>query len=263
MSFLKTGLFAVLLLSTLSAGALASSHYIDERVYNVPRDAYAIILGIASNGTYVIRFDSGTLAGQTGSGWSDTDIASTYGCQGRFCAGEPSYNVPRDAFVTVIALQNNGSFAVQFTSGSLAGQTGHGWTDSDLAKLSGCSGSFCVGSRAYNQTRQAQVTIVGIQSTGQFVIRFNDGTLAGQTGHNWSASDLVYEGGGPVPQPFPQPLPQPQPHPGQINCVIRLGGTSTGQQTFNVMTPSGAIIGTFPTSAQAVSFAEADPRCRQ
>jgi hypothetical protein len=277
MSFLKKGLLAALVFATVSSSALASTHNPGERVYNLKNDAYATVLGVAANGTYVIQFQSGTLAGQTGSNWTDADLAFTYGCLGNYCVGEQSYNLKNDAFVTVIGLQSDGRYAVQFTSGTLANQTGHNWANTDLAKLTGCYGNLCVGATAYNNPQQAQVTIVGIQTNNTFVVRFISGSLAGQTGHNWAYTDLVLiSGSTPQPQPphpFPQPQPQPphpqpphpapQPAPGHITCVIRSGGSATGQQTFNVMTTSGAIIGTFPTSAQAAAFAQQDARCYQ
>jgi hypothetical protein len=289
MSFLKKGLIALVIYGAISSSALAANHVAGEYVYNVTNDAFATVLGVASDGTYVIEFVSGTLQGQTESGWADSDLAFTYGCQENFCVGEASYNLQNDALVKIIGLQNNGDFAVQFTSGNLLNQTGHGWATTDLAKLSGCSANLCVGENAYNTELQAQVKIIGIASDGTFVVRVTSGNLVGQTGHGWAASDLVYEPVGPTPNPIPQPqpgprplppgprplppgprphppipvpAPQPRPIPGLIDCVIRAVPSSNGEQIFNVVTPQGSIVGSFSTSEQAAAFAEQDPQCR-
>src|SRR5262245_591472 len=162
---------AVALLMLLTAGVFAQSttvpsqaqagyHYVGERVYNVTRDAYATIVAIAFDQTYVIQFTSGPLSGQTGQGWRDQDLATLAGCSRELCVGQSAYNTTRDAYVYIVGIEYNGNFVVQFTSGPLSGQTGDGWTLSDLARMYGCYGDVCVGYRVYNLLRNATCTVM-------------------------------------------------------------------------------------------------------
>ncbi|HUP58300.1 MAG TPA: hypothetical protein VM598_12660, partial [Bdellovibrionota bacterium] len=204
---LGKGLGSALALALLVTGGLlaearaAGSHYVGEHVYNTTRDAYATIVAIDFNQTYIIRFETGPMAGQTGTGWRDPDLATLSGCSGDLCVGEPIWNTVRDSFAQVAGIQYDGRFVIYFTTGPLAGQTGKNWTRYDLAVLRGCSIDLCVGQRAYNIPRQAQVSIVGIQYDGRYVLRFESGPLAGQYGDGWVRNDLA--GGTPPPPPPP------------------------------------------------------------
>lgn len=73
-------------------------------------------------------------------------------------------------------------------------------------------------------------------------------------------SNLFFGNNPPQPQPQPQP-PRPQPH--GPNCAIRIGFDANGNQLFRVITPSGAIIGTFQSQQDAINFAQSDQRCFQ
>src|SRR3954453_3927973 len=89
------------LLFMLAAPVLADAagyHYVGERVYNIARDSYATIVAIDYNQTYVLRFESGPIAGQTGGGWRDPDLATLTGCSRDLCVGEPTFNTARDSF---------------------------------------------------------------------------------------------------------------------------------------------------------------------
>jgi hypothetical protein len=48
-----------------------------------------------------------------------------------------------------------------------------------------------IGERVYNVDKSAFATIIGLEANGRFVLRFESGFLSGQTGGNWSASDLA------------------------------------------------------------------------
>src|SRR4051812_29551338 len=103
MAFLMLLTVGVLVQSTTVPGqAEAGYHYVGERVYNVTRDAYATIVAIAYDGSYVIQFTSGPLSGQTGQGWHDGDLATLQGCSRDLCVGYPVYNTTRDAYAQVV-----------------------------------------------------------------------------------------------------------------------------------------------------------------
>lgn len=214
---LAAGVFA----QSSSAPALAGYHRVGEQVYNIPRDAFATIQAIAYDGSYVILFTTGPLAGQSGSGWTDANLATTYGCLNNICVNQPVYNVRRDLFAQISAWAQDGTYVLTFTSGSLQGQTGHGWSRDDLAIEQGCTGDICVGEYVYNVTRGENCTVVALQDNGQFVLYFNDGPLAGQYGHGWSRSDLAVSGPYPPAPPHPHP---PQPAPGEVTCTLTAGG---------------------------------------
>lgn len=168
---------------------------IGQQAYNVARDsALVTVIGIEQNGTYVIQFDDGALAGQTGNNWSASDLAVLFGCgNGGQCVGQTAYNVSRDsAQVQIIGVQSDGRYVISFEDGANAGGRGGNWDDSDLARNQGCGPSFCVGEQAINISRNnARVEIVGIESNGTYVIYFEDGANAGGRGGNWSDSDLA------------------------------------------------------------------------
>src|SRR5262245_24398828 len=90
----------------------AGIHYVGERVYNITRDAYATIVAIDFNGTYVIRFDSGPMTGQTGTGWTDPDLATLAGCSADICVGQPLWNTVRDAFTQLVGIQYDGRYVL-------------------------------------------------------------------------------------------------------------------------------------------------------
>lgn len=164
---------------------------VGDNVYNTTKSAYVRVIGYDLNGRYVLRFTSGSLNGRVGHNWSNSDLAILHGSNGIYSVGESAYNITKSAFVKVVGVQENGRLVLNFTSGTLNGRTGHNWSNSDLAKLSGCGRAYCVGDRAYNVTKSAYVVVVGIQSNGRYVLKFTSGTLNGRVGHNWSDSDLA------------------------------------------------------------------------
>lgn len=186
---MRTLLLAVVL--CLSSVASAAQFSIGERAYNLTRTAYVTVIARQTDGRYVLRFDTGPLAGQSGGNWESADLARLRGCGGDLCVGENAYNTERAAYVRVAGIQEDGRFLVYYRTGNLAGQSGHNWSRDDLAIQRGCYRDLCVGNRVYNVPRQAWATIAAIQSTGRYVLRFDTGSLAGQTGHNWERSDLA------------------------------------------------------------------------
>ena len=205
-------------LSLLLMGALSSyagDLRIGQQVYNTSRDAYATIIANSPDGTYVLRFDTGSSAGQVGHGWSRYSLAVLNGCARDLCTGTQIYNISMDAFATVAAIQYDSNYVLHFDTGSSAGSTGHGWSRSSLAVLLGCRSGFCVGQEVYVTSRDAYAVVAGIQYDSNFVIRFETGSSAGQYSHGWSRYDFSTLGN-PGPNPWPQPDPVPVPQPDHL-----------------------------------------------
>ena len=113
-------------------------------------------------------------------------------CGTDFCVGDEVLNIDRsNASARVLAVTADGKYVLQFLSGELAGQLGANWSGSALAKKSGCTADLCVGSYVFVLARLSFATVVGIQTDGRYVLRFDTGELAGQTGAKWSALDLT------------------------------------------------------------------------
>lgn len=198
-------------------------------VYNVDRDsARSRIISIEYDGDYVLQFLEGALSGQTGGNWGRNSLAVSRGCGRSYCVGDQAINTGRDYVrVSIVAVQTNGRYVVQFLEGALAYKNGAHWSDSELAQMHGCY-DLCVGDVVYNLPRQAYATIVALQQDGRYVIRFTSGSLNGKTGGNWNRSDLVISN--PTPNPHPPtdpnpPSPYPGPGPGrQWTCETRANG---------------------------------------
>jgi hypothetical protein len=161
-------------------------------VINVSRDsALAKIIGIETNGKFVIRFLDGSSKGKKGSNWNRNDFATLSGCSGDLCVDQQVINVSRDsALVKIIGIETNGKFVIRFLDGSSKGKKGSKWDRKDFAVLSGCSGSFCVGQTVLLKSRDVLVTIVAKQTDGNFVIKFLEGRNKGKVGSNWNTKDF-------------------------------------------------------------------------
>lgn len=166
--------------------------------FNVVRDSTQVrIVGIQEDGRYVLQFLEGNLNGRKGANWSETDLASTYGCTyNQLCTGEEVFNVVRDSTrARVVGLQSNGKLVIEFLEGSLTGRRGGNWESKDLARTRGCGNGFCVGEEALNSAKNyTRVRIEGIQEDGRFVLLFLEGNLSGRRGGNWEGRDLVRTG---------------------------------------------------------------------
>lgn len=108
--------------------------------------------------------------------------------------GDQAINTQRSYVrVTVIGLEENNRYVIRYDEGPLAGQRGGNWTDSDLARVWGCSEhGLCVGDQVFNVARStALAQITGIEYNGNHILRFLDGALVGQTGGHWGPGDLA------------------------------------------------------------------------
>src|SRR5579885_1885104 len=81
--------------------------------------------------------------------------------------GERVIAVDSTKEVTIIATQNDGSYVIRDQFGNVYTNIGY----SDLARECGCSEGFCVGQSAIAVDSDKDVTIVGLQPGGNFVIR--------------------------------------------------------------------------------------------
>jgi hypothetical protein len=165
-----------------------------DTAYNIERDSAQVrIVGIQTDGRYVIEYMTGSNIGLLGGNWNRGALAVAYGCSAQFCVGEHAFNIQRDANeVEVVAIQSNGLIAIRYLEGSNANVIGGNWNDSDLARTSGCARRFCVGDEAMNIERSySHVRVVGIQNDGRVVIKYLDGANAGMTGANWNEEALA------------------------------------------------------------------------
>jgi|GEM_PF-1847845 len=107
--------------------------------------------------------------------------------------GDRVFVIERDsAQAVVLGKDNGGGYILRFLTGELAGRAGGGWQRNSLAVMDGCNESLCVGDTVYNLSRElAQVRIVGLQTDGNVVLQFLDGSLAGRIGGNWGVNDLT------------------------------------------------------------------------
>lgn len=115
----------------------------------------------------------------------------SYGCYLDLCVGDRVINITRNSREVIIeAIEPQGTYLLRFldTNG-----VGGNWSRSDLAVEHGCSGDICVGTRAFNVSRDyREVTVVAIDYSGRFVLRFFDNNGVGS---GWSRSDLAVEQG--------------------------------------------------------------------
>lgn len=190
------------------ASGCHDGHCVGDRAINLEKSlADVTVIGIEHNGRFVLRFDSGTLAGRSGHNWPASDLAKASGCHDGICTGVRYVNIKRDyAHVTVIALEPKGTYVVSFEDGSLAGKRGNTWPKQDLAVMSGCQDGLCVGQAVGNRENSRTAVIHALQAGGRYVLRFDDN---GAIGGYWRKSDLIPRGEAPVRAPEPAPQPEP------------------------------------------------------
>lgn len=115
----------------------------------------------------------------------------SYGCYLDLCVGDRVINITRDSREVIIeAIEPQGTYLLRFldTNG-----VGGNWSRSDLAVERGCSGDICVGTRAFNVSRDyREISVVAIDYFGRFVVRFFD---TNGVGSGWNRSDLAVEQG--------------------------------------------------------------------
>jgi hypothetical protein len=160
---------------------------------NTSKDSVASkIVGLQTNGDYVIEYLEGSLKGKIGSYWSKKELAATSGCSYDLCTGISVLNVSKSAAKSrIVGIEANGNYVIEFLEGRSKGFKGSNWARKDFALMTGCNSNLCVGDSAVLTSRNAKVTIVGIQQNNLFVIRFETGSNSGRVGSNWNRNDLV------------------------------------------------------------------------
>lgn len=108
-------------------------------------------------------------------------------CLRDLCVGDSIYNVKRDfRKAVVVGIESQNTYLLRFTD---TNGVGGGWTRDDLAVPRGCVRDICVGTRAFNVSRDyRQVQVVGLQTNGTFVLQFLD---TNGVGGNWNRADLA------------------------------------------------------------------------
>lgn len=108
-------------------------------------------------------------------------------CLRDLCVGDSAFNVKREyRRVVVVGIEAQGTYLLRFLDNN---GVGGGWSREDLAATRGCVRDICVGTRAYNISRDyRQVEVVGVQTNGLFVLRFLDNN---GIGGNWDRADLA------------------------------------------------------------------------
>ena len=156
-------------------------------------DTAAHVVGIQTNGQFVIRFDSDSAVGGD---WDRNQLAATFGCVGDVCVGTSIYSVTgarADSLAAVVGIQTNGQYVLRFDSD---GAVGDSWSRASIAKREGCVNDLCVGTKVYAVTGARADTlaeIVGVQTNGQYVLRFDsDGAI----GDSWDRNQLAATNGG-------------------------------------------------------------------
>lgn len=154
---------------------------VNDEVFNTSNSRYARVVGLQMGNKFVLKYNDN---GLTGSGWSRNDVAPLNGCSADLCVGEEVYNVSNSRYATVTGVQAGGKFVLRYKDNNL---TGSGWSRTDLAVLRGCSADLCVNEKVFNVSNSRYATIVGFQTSGKFVLRYDDNGL---TGSGWDRYDL-------------------------------------------------------------------------
>lgn len=171
-------------------GQCLNGYCVGERAINISRDnRYVAIIAIANDGTFALRYED---TNAIGTGWSYTDLAKLSGCSRDLCVGAEAVNVSRDnRLVAIEAIDAFGKYVLRYQDTRALGK---GWDRSDLAVLSGCATPrLCVGTRAYNVSRDSRVVeVFAIQYDGKVVLRYADTRALGS---GWSEDDLAFLSG--------------------------------------------------------------------
>lgn len=177
-------------------GACSESLCTEDVVYNLEREFVRVrIAAVSADGAHVVRFLEGPLANQFGHGWSADSLSTLESCGRHRCVGQKYYlhDGQRDSeMVEVVGVDRQKAYVVRFLSGVLRGRNGGGWSDSNLASMSGCGAKYCVGDIA--RAQQSRVKVIGVQLDKKYIITFLDGPLAGRNGSGWSEQDLQMRG---------------------------------------------------------------------
>lgn len=200
----------------LAANASATSRpdCVDDRcvgdtAYVSHRDYYVKLVridSITADRRFLVKWADGSIGPQGGFAAGELVIAAGNSmgvrCKGQYCLGDTAivndraYNVK---MVKIVGLQGgfSPSYLVQWSDGSIGPSSGDTFSPSSLARIGqdydyACSGGICVGDTARVNHRDYNVktvTIAAVTSSGNFIVKWGDGSLGPQGG--FAAGDLA------------------------------------------------------------------------
>ena len=148
----------------------------------------AIVVGIESNGNYILEFNSDLAVG---GGWGRGGLAAARGCVEGLCVGKTVVATNGERAWTsavIIAIDPSGLFTLKFTADDAVGS---GWGRASLAATEGCIEDLCVGETVLptEVTRIGTLsTVIAVESSGTYVLKFEEDQAVGG---NWGRSILA------------------------------------------------------------------------
>lgn len=162
--------------------------------------AKATVMGVNSYG-YIVRFESTPLMGQTQERLSRSQLQIASGCYQDICVDDQLFSLVEGydyALARVAGIDVDGKYTMQFLNGRYYMRYGTGWAAENLSTKNACGKSFCVRDYAYLEANANQieyVSILAVDKSGKYVVRFEKGALAGRMGHSWSEKELAKTSG--------------------------------------------------------------------
>lgn len=170
---------------------------VGEMVLVPSRDfAKAIVIGVNSYG-YIVRFQSTYLTGQSQERLLRSQLLIASGCYQDLCVDDQLYTLVEGydyALARVAGIDVDGKYTMQFLNGRFYMRYGTGWVAENLSTKNSCGKLFCVRDLAYLEVNSSQieyVSILAVDKSGKYVVRFENGALVGRVGHRWSEKELA------------------------------------------------------------------------
>ncbi|HEY1080158.1 MAG TPA: beta-sandwich domain-containing protein [Bdellovibrio sp.] len=185
----------------LGNGSPSRDLRVGEAVIVPTRDfAKATVMGVNSYG-YIVRFESTLLMGQMQERLSRSQLQIASGCYQDICVDDQLFTLVEGydyALARVAGIDVDGKYTMQFLNGRFYMRYGTGWVAENLSTKNACGKSFCVRDYAYLEANANQieyVSILAVDKSGKYVVRFEKGALAGRMGHSWSEKELAKTSG--------------------------------------------------------------------
>ena len=136
------------------------------RVFSVDYSRWGQITAITYKGDYIVQFSSGSSYTLSRSG-----LAVAKGCNDLICVGDRVFSTSYSRWGNLVALQMNGTYILQFSSGSA-----YTHSRNEVAAAKGCSRDLCVGAKVYSTSYSRWGTITAIEKDGDFVVEMSSGS---------------------------------------------------------------------------------------
>ncbi len=170
--------------------ALISTAYADlpslvvgQQVITIDTSLQVTITIDEGNGEFTVQDSSGNTYPDVPA----SDLAVQSGCTGNLCTGQQVVAQDTGSSETILALQSDGGFVVQDSSGNIRTNV----YSNNLAVESGCNGNLCTGQQVIAEDTNTSVTIVAVQSDGGFAVQDASGNVRAGI----QANDLAVESG--------------------------------------------------------------------